>query len=119
EMPRPIMIRESVFAEKLRIILLLSPVARMARPTSVCKNQSARNLIMNVTKIIKKRIPHVEGKNFTPNEVSKLFIAWSIPNEPQNSLNLVNKVCSFIKGILGLPTEFSVVSPMILRLIEY
>src|SRR5690606_13825419 len=67
----------------------------------------------------KKRIPHVEGQNFTPNEVRQLFIAWSIPNEPQNSLNLVNKVCSFIKGILGLPTEFSVVSPMILRLIEY
>ena len=45
ESPSPKMISVSVFAEKLRIIRLLSPVARIASPTSVFKNQSAINLI--------------------------------------------------------------------------
>ena len=117
--PRPKIISESVFAEKLRIMRLLSPVARIAKPTSVFKNQSTINLIMNVTTNISTKIPHVEGTVLIPIVVNTFEKTLSIPRFDQKLPNIENTVSVFNNGIFGRVTPVSEVIPIIRRLMEY
>ena len=117
--PSPKIIRRSVFAEKLRIMRWLSPVARIASPTSVFKNQSTNTLIKIIIISPTNNTLHVFGTFSKPRPINALVIAASIPKLPHHVATVEKIVSTFNNGIFGRPTEFSSVKPIMRKLIEY